>query len=114
MPRSGKVALLIVEDDPNIRFLLEAAAHRCGSFEPITSAADGQAALEQLQSADSSALPALIVTDLSMPRLTGLELVRAVKSDERTRNIPIAIITSSDAPQHRDLVLAAGACSFVP
>ena len=114
MPRSGKVALLIVEDDTNIRYFLEIAAQRAELFDPIRSANDGQAALEILRASESSELPAIIVTDLSMPRMTGLELLRALKSDARTRNIPVAVITSSDVPHDRELALQAGACSFVP
>jgi CheY-like chemotaxis protein len=66
-----------------------------------------------LTATDSARLPDLIVTDLSMPHMTGLELVRAVKSDARMRNIPVAIITSSDTPSDRDVAISAGACSFV-
>lgn len=113
MPHSGKVSLLIVEDDANLRYLLETAARRAGLFEPVISAKDGQAALEILQASAGTELPAMIVTDLSMPRMTGLELLRALKSDLRTRSIPVAIITSSDLPNDRDLALEAGACSFV-
>lgn len=113
MPSFGKVSLLIVEDDANIRFLLQTAAQRSGRFEPIRSAGDGQSALDILQTGDASDLPALIVTDLSMPRMTGLELVRSVKNDARLRNIPIAVVTSSDIPNDRDMALSAGACSFV-
>ncbi len=113
MPRAGKVSLMIVEDDTNIRFLLDAAAQRSGLFDPIVALPDGQAAFEVLRNADPTHLPALIVTDLAMPRMTGLELLRAIKSDDRTKNIPVAIITSSDLPDDRDLALGAGACSFV-
>jgi CheY-like chemotaxis protein len=63
--------------------------------------------------ADEAHLPDLIVTDLMMPHMTGLELVRAVKQNERMRTIPVAIITSSDTPSDRDVALSAGACSFV-
>ena len=113
MLRSGKVALLLVEDDANIRFLLETAARRSGLFEPVQSADNGQTAWDALTATDSSDLPDLIVTDLIMPHMTGLELVRAVKHDERMRNIPVAIITSSDTPSDRDNAMAAGVCSFV-
>jgi CheY-like chemotaxis protein len=114
MSRSGKVALMIVEDDVNIRILLEAAARRSGLFEPVQVADNGQSAWDVLTATAPSQLPDLIVSDLVMPHMTGLDLIRAVKHDERTRNIPIAIITSSDTPRDRTTALAAGACSFVP
>jgi CheY-like chemotaxis protein len=113
MHHSGKVSLMIVEDDDKIRFLLETAAQRSGRFGPITSASDGQDALLELKSRETSRLPAWIITDLSMPRLNGLELLQAVKSEPRLRHINVAIITSSDGADDRALALAGGACAFV-
>jgi CheY-like chemotaxis protein len=113
MPYPDKVSLMIVEDDANVRYLMSVAAQRSGLFEPITVAEDGQAALDALRAGGVARLPALIVSDLVMPRLTGLELLRELKADVALHAIPVAIITSSDAPDDRELALAAGACSFV-
>lgn len=113
MLHSDKVALMIVEDDSHIRFLLETAARRTGLFDPIHSTDNGLSAWNALRNAKAADLPALIVTDLNMPQMTGLELVRVVKGDGLTRHIPIAIITSSDAPDYRDHAISAGACSFM-
>jgi CheY-like chemotaxis protein len=114
MPHPGKVPLMIVEDDANIRYLMQVAALRSGYFDPITLAADGREALEIIRASDATQLPGLIVSDLCMPHMTGLELLRTLKRDAQLHVIPVAIITSSDAPDDRDLALAAGACSFVP
>jgi chemosensory pili system protein ChpA (sensor histidine kinase/response regulator) len=113
MPLPSKVPLLIVEDDTNIRVLLEAAAQRSQLFEPIMQAPDGQAALEMLRALSPADLPGLIASDLSMPRMNGLELLRSIKADERLRHINVGIITSSNVPNDRELAMAAGACSFV-
>lgn len=113
MRRAGKLSLLIVEDDANTRFLTETAAQRTGLFEPITTAEDGLAALQTLQAAEAPNRPALVLSDLSMPHMTGLELLRAIKADAALRSIPVAIITSSDVPNDRELALSAGACAFV-
>lgn len=101
---------MIAEDDKNLRYLMEAAAERLGTFDPIVAAPDGQAALEAVR---GGARPDLIVTDLSMPRMTGLELIRALKQDPATRSIPIAIVTSSNIANDREDALAAGACAFL-
>ena len=114
MPYSSKVSLLIAEDDAKLRDLLEAAAHRSELFNPIITVDDGQAALDVLHASDSSQLPAVVVSDLSMPRMSGLELLRTVKSDGRLRHISFAILTSSNFPNDRQLAMDAGACSFVP
>jgi CheY-like chemotaxis protein len=107
------VSLVIAEDDDNLRYLLEAAAARAGGFGPIMSAPDGQAALDMVRRT-APAAPELIVTDLSMPRMTGLDLIRALKRDPATRGIPVAVVTSSDIPNDREDALAAGACAFLP
>jgi CheY-like chemotaxis protein len=108
-----KVSLLIVEDDPNIRYLMEEAAARTGVFQRVASAPDGSAALEFLKQANLRELPDFVVTDLCMPRMTGIELLRAMKADLALRSIPVAVITSSNIPNDRDDAIAAGACSFV-
>ena len=106
--------MLIVDDDPHLRVLLKFAAEQSGLFAPIAVTDDGRSALEALHAADRGKLPQLIVTDLSMPRMTGLELVRAVKGDPALQRIPIGVITSSDVPNDREVALAAGACAFEP
>lgn len=113
MPQAEKRPLMIVEDDAITRILLETAAKRSGVFEPVTVAVDGRAALESLASRDPSHLPALIATDLSMPHMSGLELLRELKRDSHLRSIPVAIITSSDLAADREQTLAEGACAFV-
>ena len=112
MPREGKISLLIAEDDPHIRYFMEIAATRTGHFESITLCADGEAALRAIRQAGAGGFPDLVLSDLSMPRMTGIELIRALKRDPVTRGIPVAIITSSDVPNDREDALAAGACIF--
>jgi CheY-like chemotaxis protein len=113
MLAGAKLSVLIVDDDANLRYLMEAAAARTGRFDPVASLEDGQAALTWLQQRKPQERPDMVVTDLSMPRMTGLELVRAMKGDANLRSIPVAIITSSNVPNDREHALAAGACSFV-
>lgn len=113
MTAPAKLALLIAEDDPHIRTLLEAAAERSGLFQPIVGVADGEEALHAIQHSGQR-FPELIVSDLSMPRMSGLDLLRTLKSDPATRSIPVAIITSSNLPNDREDALAAGATVFLP
>ncbi len=80
--------ILIVDDEPDMRFILkmafEAAGHR------IVEAHHGVAALERVE--DSR--PDLVVTDLMMPVLDGLELIRRLRSDPETATIPILVLSS--------------------
>jgi len=107
------ISLLIAEDDPHMRYLMEIAASRAGGFSRIELAPDGQAALDILRSRKDADYPDLLISDLAMPRLDGLNLIRELKRDPQTRRIPIAIVTSSDIPNDRRDVLAAGAYAFV-
>ena len=114
MTPETKVSVLIAEDDPQIRYLIESAAERSGCFRSIATVADGRAAWEAVRDADPANQPELIISDLLMPRMTGIELIRALKKDERTRHIPVAIVTSSNVPNDRDDAIAAGASAFEP
>lgn len=109
----GQQTLMIAEDDPQIRYLIEAAARRAGGFARIESAGDGEALLRLLREKSRDDYPDLIVSDLSMPRMTGVELIRALKRDPDTRHIPVAIITSSNIPNDRQDALESGACAFL-
>lgn len=113
MLRQTKLPLLIVEDDANLRYLMQAAAERTDLFGPIHTCEDGLAALEFLQTRTVDEKPGLVASDLSMPRMTGLELLRAIKGDPALRTIPVAIITSSDLPNDREEAYAAGASAFI-
>lgn len=108
-----KTSVLIVEDDALLRYLMEMAARRSEMFDPIVSASDGRAAFDWLKGCAPADLPEMIFSDLSMPRMSGLELVRATRADPALREIPIAIVTSSDQPHDREEALAAGAIDFV-
>ena len=115
MSGSRPLKLLIVEDDPHLRSLLIAAAERSGCFGPVQAAHDGQEAIERLTpgpGAVPSPLPDYILTDLSMPRMDGVQLIHALKRSPRWRDIPIAVMTSSNRPNDREDATAAGCCAF--
>jgi CheY-like chemotaxis protein len=91
MPEGGGdpvAEILIVDDEPDIRFVLkiafEAAGHR------ISEAHHGVAALDRVK--DSR--PDLVVTDVMMPVLDGLELIERLRSDPETAAIPILVLSS--------------------
>lgn len=85
--------VLVVDDEPSLLFLsrlsLELAGHE------VTEAANGAAALEQIARADFD----VVVTDLMMPVLDGNELLRLLRSDERTRALPVVVYSSVDRPE---------------
>jgi DNA-binding response OmpR family regulator len=105
-PWTGRV--LIVEDDPNSRWALCAILKRIG-FECRT-ADDGRQAL----AAVANDAPDVILMDLMMPVLDGLETTRRLKADATTRSIPILALTANDTPSGRSDARSAGCDDFIP
>jgi CheY-like chemotaxis protein len=100
-----KPTLLVVDDDDRIRHVVCAAAVRTKAFATILDEADGRAALDliwiRLRGGRAEDTPDFILSDLSMPRLDGLQLARELKRHPETAHIPIAIMTSSNRPNDR-------------
>lgn len=113
MRTAARFEILIVEDDAHLRELLLAAAERTGKFSRIRVAGDGEEALQHIrEDITHDAVPDFILTDLSMPRMDGIQLIRELKRNEATRHVPIVVITSSNRPNDREDAKAAGCCAF--
>ena len=111
----GKI--LLVEDNPDdVALTLRALASHNIKNEVIV-AQDGVQAIEYLfGGADRPALvelPAVVLLDLKLPRINGLEVLRRIRAEDRTRLLPVVILTSSD--EERDVVsgYSLGANSYV-
>lgn len=113
---SNKPILLIADDDQHLRYLVAASAERSAVFLAVHTVPDGQAALEWVHDAlrEHAAQPdtLIVLSDLNMPRMDGLQLIRELKHDPLTREIPIAIMTSSNRPEDRDDAVSAGCTAF--
>jgi CheY-like chemotaxis protein len=101
--------ILLVEDNPRDLELSLAALARCQLANPIEVARDGAEALAYLRSEGPWADrppgdPAVVLLDLKLPKIDGLEVLEQVKSDEALRPIPVVMLTSSR--EERDLVLS--------
>ncbi|MBL9082585.1 MAG: response regulator [Planctomycetales bacterium] len=79
--------ILLCDDDVTILRAAEIKLTRAGYR--VTTYPDGQAALEAIQ----RELPDMIISDCQMPRMGGLELVRKLREDERTRDVPFLLLT---------------------
>ena len=94
--------LLLVEDDPADAELTTLALRKHNLAAKIEIARDGAEALEFLfclgnfQSRSFENPPRLVLLDLKLPRVSGLQVLRTIKCDSRTRAIPVAILTSSN------------------
>lgn len=94
-------SILLVEDSPSDEGLILRALKSHHIDNPVTVARDGQEAVDYLfgkgayEGRDIDDLPALILLDLKLPKLSGLEVLQCIRKDERTKLLPIVILTSS-------------------
>ena len=109
--------ILLVEDNPDDVALTLRALKSNNITNDVVVAEDGAKALDHLFGADGSpatgGLPAVVLLDLKLPKVNGLEVLRRIRSDERTRLLPVVILTSSD--EERDVIdgYSLGANSYV-
>ena len=88
--------ILLVEDNPMDEELTIRAFQKCNSVNQIVVVRDGAEALDYLLAADAArALPQLILLDLNLPKIDGLEVLRRIRADARTRLLSVVILTSS-------------------
>jgi DNA-binding response OmpR family regulator len=108
MSRTERPArLLLVEDDDDIRALFSATLHRAGYHPRVASS--GQQALEQV----SEQVPDLVISDVSMPGLSGLDVCRALKGEPRTAGTAVLLVSALSSQQDREAGLQAGADDYL-
>ena len=95
-----KVILLVEDNDDDIT-LTRRAFERNGIANGIIVATDGQQALDMLL-APEPLVPQVVLLDLNLPRVSGLEVLRRMRADPRTELLPVVVLTSSD--QDRDVI----------
>ena len=99
--------ILLVEDDPDDLELTLHALRSNGVAKRIEVARDGAEALDRLLGEESAVSPPrVIVLDLKLPKVGGLEVLRRIKSEPRTKTIPVVVLTSSK--EDRDLLESYG------
>ena len=99
---------LVVEDSPTMRQLIVFALRRIRGLE-VLEADDGVDALRKLAASKLD----IILTDINMPIMDGLKLVKRVRTDEALKGIPIIIITTEGAEEDRQRALALGANAYI-
>jgi len=102
--------ILLVEDNPDDIELTVSTLKQHGVAADIAVAEDGVEALEYLSSHD---VPDLLVVDLKLPRMNGLELLQRMRADPRTRLVPVVVLTSSIEEEDVARCYEAGANSYV-
>src|SRR5438132_8504896 len=111
--------ILLVEDNPTDEALLMRALQKSGITNPLVRAKDGLEAIHYLfaegryEFHDPTDLPAIVLVDLNLPKMDGLEVLRRMRADYRTKLIPVAIFTSSIEEQDLINGYSLGANSYV-
>jgi two-component system response regulator len=111
--------ILLVEDNPDDEKLTLRALTRSNISNEIVVAHHGIEALDYLfgtgayADRDLNIMPQVVLLDLKLPKLDGLEVLRRLRADERTRLLPVVILTSSDEEQDRMDGYGLGANSYV-
>lgn len=104
---SAAKRVLLAEDDRFLRRACEQSLRQRGYT--VTSAVDGEAALQLAR----SERPDLILLDMLMPRMTGLDVLRALKADAQTRAIPVLVLSNSSREQDIQEVTRLGVVAYL-
>ena len=106
--------ILLVEDNPDDALLTVRAFAKNRIKNEVVVATDGEQALHRLLPETGEPLrAALVLLDIKLPKIDGLEVLRRIRDDDRTRNVPVVVLTTSN--EERDIVTSyeLGANSFV-
>ena len=116
--KNREVIILIAEDDEGHARLIQKNLTRGGLHNPIHRFDNGQAVLDYLhrrgpaphRAADT---PYLLLLDIRMPRLDGVEVLRQIKEDAELRKIPVIMLTTTDDPREVERCHAIGCASYI-
>jgi CheY-like chemotaxis protein len=113
-----KIDILLVEDDPSDAELAIRAFKKCNITDGILHLKNGEEALDFLFSTGKYATrlqhnPRVIFLDLKMPKVSGLEVLRKIKADARTKVIPVVLLSSSSEEKDIAVCYECGANSYL-
>lgn len=114
----GEILIVLVEDNPSDAELTIRALRKNNLANRIVHLKDGEEAIEFLfgkhaPAIDANDAPRVVLLDIKLPKVDGIEILRRMKSDERTRNMPVVVLTSSNQEQDIRAAYDLGVNSFV-
>lgn len=113
------IKILLVEDDDGHARLIERNLRKVNLINPIERVCDGQEAIEYLHNQGRFAdrrrftRPSLVLLDINMPRMDGIEVLERIKGDAQLRRLPVIMLTSTDNQAEIDRCYATGASGYV-
>jgi CheY-like chemotaxis protein len=100
--------ILLVEDNPDDVELTRRAFTKSNVANAVVTVSDGQEALDYLFATgeyvgrDVNVIPQVVLLDLNLPKISGLDVLRRIRADERTRRLPVVVLTTSN--EERDVI----------
>lgn len=118
MPTIKEVSILLIEDNDGHARLIEKNLRRANIVNPIQRLNDGQQALDYLFGGEGYVNmerhpPLLVMLDLNLPVVDGYRVLEVMKSDERTKSIPIIVLTTTDDVREIDRCYQLGANVYI-
>jgi CheY-like chemotaxis protein len=118
MTNSGEIIILIAEDDLGHARLIEKNLSRAGLHNPILRFENGQAILDFLFRRGAPPrrhpdTPYLLLLDVRMPQVDGVEVLRQIKQDSELRKIPVIMLTTTDDPREVERCHSLGCSSYI-
>jgi len=110
--KAQRIHLLLVEDDDLDVMNVHRSLAQATEVASITVARDGAEALKLLRAGELPMERLVVVLDLRMPRMSGLDLLREIRNDSRLKRLPVVILTTSDDPHDRDAAFCLGAAGY--
>ena len=104
--------ILLIEDTRKDELLTVRALRKSQVVNEVIILRDGQEAVDYLTDT-SNELPMFVILDFKLPKLSGLEVLKHIRSDQRTRFLPVVMLTSSDDHRDMEAAYANGVNSFV-
>lgn len=111
--------ILLVEDNPDDQALILRALKKNNILNEVVLVRDGVEALDYLfatgahRGRDPEMMPQVVLLDIKLPKLDGLEVLKRIRADERTRRLPVVILTSSREQQDLITSYDSGANSYI-
>lgn len=107
-----KLSVLMVDDDPTELLLAQEAFETHAQTVNLDTCSSGAEAIAHLQN-PANTLPDVIITDLNMPGLTGLDVIRILKTDPRLHLIPVIVLSNSNDPRDVEQAYSLHANSYL-